>query len=987
MAKNLALEIAIKAKNLASSAFDKVKDSLTDTSAQANKTEKTLDDLSKTLDDIGESSAVIDEFKLLNKEITNSEKTTKKLKTELNAYEKQAAESGNDTAEFKQEVTRLKTEIDKAEKAIKDKRSALDKTVKSLKNADINTDELARAEKELASQARKTRNEIADKNKALNNTKPSASTGSAGIASLTKTVIGLGAAYVSVDKLFDSLTAIFTTGDKFEKLRIQFEGLMGSVEAGEQATAWVKDFTKNTPLQLEQVSQVFVKLKSFGIDPMNGSLQAITDQAFKLGGGFQEVEGISLALGQAWAKQKLQGEEILQLIERGVPVWELLEKATGKNTAELQKLSTAGELGRDVIQQLMDTIAQEAAGSAAKNMGTLSGLISNAKDNLAQFYNEISEAGAMEWLKEQLADVNARFKQMAEDGTLKQWAKDISNAIINIGEGIKSTIDFLVEYRKEIAAVVTAWAALKVGSFFKNVVSGAATGITALTDFVRKGVTPANVEVNKANASTSKFNKLLGKAGLAGAALGAGVAIGQLINKLFDLHGIQELNTKAILEGQVARGKYKQQLADINQQTGQNFKSIKAAIEQQEKGNLVLDKATQKWIYHADGIAVYRKEIEQAEKAQQAANQALIESQQTAIQSVDTIGDTSDAWIKNAGTVEQAKAALDQHIKALEQDMPVGAQRAIDELRRLRGEMQQQIEANQKLEEAYKTLGIESPAALKKAADESAAAFKLIQQDSTASQQVVSAAFLKMADDSITYSKATNQSVRENLKLKAAALGLTDVLEELEEQLGGVDRQSGESERGLKDFNRGLQQTGDQVQNVNKGLREQISLQQQLNNDRKDYNADDSRKDLTESRTLTTQGADYSEMDYSELKQKLGEFERSAVENSYAHMREYYNKQIDMIRTQIDKNNAEFIQKNTATNPQSTPAANQSGVNNSMSVPSVIQAPASDSSALNTNTQALNQLSFAIDTLNFTIQGQSQESDFLSSLENIKSTS
>ena len=55
---------------------------------------------------------------------------------------------------------------------------------------------------------------------------------------------------------------------------------------------------------------------------MDGSMQAIVDQASKLGGGMERLNGISLAVGQAWAKQKLQGEEILQLVEHGVPVWE-----------------------------------------------------------------------------------------------------------------------------------------------------------------------------------------------------------------------------------------------------------------------------------------------------------------------------------------------------------------------------------------------------------------------------------------------------------------------------------------------------------------------------------------------------------------------------------------------------------------------------------------------------------------------------------------
>ncbi len=981
MGKNLALEIAIKAKNLASAAFDKVKDSLTSTSTSATKTEKSLDDLGKQLDDIGQNRAVIDEFKLLNEEIDTSEEVVRKLKTELTDYEKQAADAGNDTAEFKQEVTRLKTEIEKAETAIKGKRFELDKTVKSLKDADINTDELKRAEKELAAQANKTRQEIAEKNRALNNTKPSAVTGSAGIASLTKTVVGLGAAYVGVDKLFDSLRSIFTTGDKFEKLRIQFEGLMGSVEAGEQATAWVKDFTKNTPLQLEEVSQVFVKLKSFGIDPMNGSLQAITDQAFKLGGGFQEVEGISLALGQAWAKQKLQGEEILQLIERGVPVWELLEKATGKNTQELQKLSTEGKLGRDVIQQLMDTIAKEAEGSAAKNMSTLSGLISNAKDNLAQFYNEISEAGAMDWLKEQLADVNARFKQMAEDGTLKKWAKDISDAIINIGEGIKSTISFLVEYRKEIAAVVTAWAALKVGSFFKNVVSGAAAGIAALSDFVKRGIQPTNIEIDKATSKTGKLNTLLGRAGLVGSALIAVKGLYDLGAAYFENRKAQDALNTSIEEGQKVRLAASKELLKIADDTGIYYDTLKEAIAAQESGNLVLDESTNKWVYHAEGV-------EKSKEALKQANSELAETQAAALKAIDAIGSTSKEWIKNEGSVEKAREALNKHIEALEKDMPVGAQRAIDELRRLRGEMDKQIEKNTELEEAYKLLGIESPAALKKTSDAAADAFKKVTEDTTASKEKISEAFEKMVESAQKYADATGTTLPPTIHATAAANGLTSELNEL-------IKKHKEASDATDDLGKSNKDAKKPVDDLTDALQKQLDVQTKLNNERKDYNADNSRKDLTESRTLTTQGADYSQMDNHSLRQKLAEFNRGATENSFPHMKEYYATEADKIRKQIDENTQKFIDEGLAAKQKSNSQKNASSPNtsssvpssNSVSVPSVIQAPARDSQALYANTEALNKLTFAVDSLNFTIQGASQESDFLSQLEDIERTS
>ncbi|MEG6624265.1 tape measure protein, partial [Pseudomonas aeruginosa] len=83
-------------------------------------------------------------------------------------------------------------------------------------------------------------------------------------------------------------------------------------------------------------------LKAYGLDPMDGSLKAIEDQSEKLGGGMERLEGITTAVGQAWAKQKLQTEEILQLVERGVPVWDMLAKVTGKNAAQLQDLASKG---------------------------------------------------------------------------------------------------------------------------------------------------------------------------------------------------------------------------------------------------------------------------------------------------------------------------------------------------------------------------------------------------------------------------------------------------------------------------------------------------------------------------------------------------------------------------------------------------------------------------------------------------------------------
>ncbi|MCX9112930.1 tape measure protein [Aeromonas veronii] len=286
----------------------------------------------------------------------------------------------------------------------------------------------------------------------------------------------------------------------------------------------MQDFAKNTPLQLSEVTQVFVRLKAFGIDPMAGAMQGIVDQAFKLGGGFEEVQGISLALGQAWAKQKLQGEEILQLIERGVPVWQMLEQVTGKNTAELQKLSEAGKLGRETISALMNEIAAQSRGAAADNMSLLSGLISNAQDNLAKFYRMVAENGALAWLKNQLANLNAEFEAMARDGRLQEWAKRLSDGFITMGETLKSLIQTLYEWRTALTVLAQAWVGLKIAGWIGDLRS-------LYAQFIAMPVASATAAGGMTTAGTAAAGAAIGVRVLGAAVKGllAAVAVESII--------------------------------------------------------------------------------------------------------------------------------------------------------------------------------------------------------------------------------------------------------------------------------------------------------------------------------------------------------------------------------------------------------------------------------------------------------------------------
>lgn len=339
------------------------------------------------------------------------------LRVSLADQEKAAQAAGIDTNNLADEEKRLAAEVDKAKVAL-----------------DANSQQLKVLQREQASAARAA---------AEHTSRIDAARGA--MSSGAKQVLAFAAAYISLNAAFglvqsglnivrDGIFSMLKTGDQFELLDKRMASLMGSVAGGEQATAWIKKFAKDTPLEVADVAEAFALLKTYGLDPMDGSLQAIVDKNEQLGGGMERLQGIASALGQAYAKQKLQTEEILQLVERGVPVWGMLEKITGKNAAQLSKLATEGRLGRDVIKALVAEIGNSAEGAAADGMNTLTGKVSNLKDVWADFQTRVAESGALDFAKKKLGELATKIDEMDKDGRLDKLADSLSKAFIQGGE-------------------------------------------------------------------------------------------------------------------------------------------------------------------------------------------------------------------------------------------------------------------------------------------------------------------------------------------------------------------------------------------------------------------------------------------------------------------------------------------------------------------------------------------------------------------------
>ncbi|MGD8172134.1 tape measure protein [Vibrio sp. TRT 21S02] len=272
-----------------------------------------------------------------------------------------------------------------------------------------------------------------------------------------RTVIGAGAVAFAFERTF------IKTAAEFERYQVMLNKLQGSEEGGAKALQWIEDFTQNTPYAVNEVTQAFVKLKAFGLDPMDGTMQAIADQAAMMGGTAETVDGIALALGQAWTKGKLQGEEALQLLERGVPVWDYLVQASkdlGKNNgigytaAQLQEMASKGQLGREAIADLIKVMGQMSTGAAKEQMNTWNGMVSNMGDHWKLFQKDVMESGAFDVLKDQLGEFLSMLDEMKKTGEYDEFVETIGEDLVN---GFKAAAEAAREIKtagQEIMPVV-----------------------------------------------------------------------------------------------------------------------------------------------------------------------------------------------------------------------------------------------------------------------------------------------------------------------------------------------------------------------------------------------------------------------------------------------------------------------------------------------------------------------------------------------------
>ena len=197
---------------------------------------------------------------------------------------------------------------------------------------------------------------------------------------LTTSIGGLG--FAAIDAAMD-----------FEVLETQLSVLTGSAEKGAKAFKRIADFSAKTPFQLEDLVKANNTMMGFGLasDEAFQSLQMIGDAVAATGG---DMDRIAVAYGQSIAANRVDARDILQFINNGIPIMEMLADVMGVNVSEVKELASQGKVTGEVLQAAFTKATSEGgkfAGATEKLAGTLRGVFSTVKDNIRLALGELGK--------------------------------------------------------------------------------------------------------------------------------------------------------------------------------------------------------------------------------------------------------------------------------------------------------------------------------------------------------------------------------------------------------------------------------------------------------------------------------------------------------------------------------------------------------------------------------------------------------------------
>jgi len=152
---------------------------------------------------------------------------------------------------------------------------------------------------------------------------------------------------------------------------------------GEETFGQLQQFAAETPFAMDEVTAATKRLVAAGV-PLQDLPDNIHDMGEVAAATGVPIEQVATIFSQMVSKGKASYEELQQLAEAGIPVWQVLADKLGMSVAQVQQLATEGKLGADAITLLRESLADTYSGAMQRQAETFNGRLSTLRDTFTQ---------------------------------------------------------------------------------------------------------------------------------------------------------------------------------------------------------------------------------------------------------------------------------------------------------------------------------------------------------------------------------------------------------------------------------------------------------------------------------------------------------------------------------------------------------------------------------------------------------------------------
>lgn len=325
------------------------------------------------------------------------------------------------------------------------------------------------------------------------------------------------AARTVTDIMFGWQKPIVEAAAEMERMRVMLRGLNKEKSNPSQAAAddmkYIVDMAQNAPFAMQALTDSFVKFRSAGLDPTDGSLKALVDSVARFGGDSELLKRAAVAVQQMSGKGVVSMEELRQQLGEAVPnAMQAMADAAGITMGELTKAVASGTVEAKQALSLMFVGLRAENENAAKDMmQTYTGALAQLQTSFTLFADRVGQAGYLDSLSKGMKEL-ASIMNSAEgisfanslgsglttaiDGLrqLAQWLAKNQELVINLGKVVAAMVAFKL-MRAGIMGVVGAGSQMV--STFATMATAIQTpfnlGATAVTRFnraARMGLAP-----------------------------------------------------------------------------------------------------------------------------------------------------------------------------------------------------------------------------------------------------------------------------------------------------------------------------------------------------------------------------------------------------------------------------------------------------------------------------------------------------------------